>query len=95
MKKDRLEVLRARIDSIDDRIAALLVRRGDCASEIGRAKKEKGRPVRDAVREERVLKRVRTAACGAMTKKAVERIYLAILDECRSIQMRMPAKKGK
>lgn len=92
MKADRLKILRSRIDAIDVRIVDLLVKRAGCAEEIGLTKEAAGAPVKDSVREARVIKRVRAVARKPLSRDSVERIYKAILKESRGLQSKLKRK---
>jgi chorismate mutase len=92
MKSDRLKLLRSRIDAIDVRIVDLLVKRAGYAEEIGLTKEAAGAPVKDSVREKRVIGRVRAEARKPLAKDSVERIYKAILKESRGMQSKIKGK---
>jgi chorismate mutase/prephenate dehydratase len=59
---DELNRLRDEIDRLDGDLLKILARRMECAQLIGEAKEEVVLPLRDADREEEVLKRIRRSA---------------------------------
>ncbi|MCC7124671.1 MAG: chorismate mutase [Acidobacteria bacterium] len=84
-----LDVLRAQIDTLDDRIVRLLDERARCASAIGRLKREVGKAVYEPNREQVVIanvKRVNATLDGPLTDEAIERLYERVIDEARRIQ---------
>ena len=62
MSKRRLEILRKRIDGLDDRLLELLAERLGLASELAEIKQKLGLPVRDEERERKIMERVRGRA---------------------------------
>ena len=95
MKKiAKLERLRNSIDSLDEKIVGLLVKRAEVSVEIGKLKQEDRSPVKDAGREDQVLKKVRSRSRKPMTKSAVEKIYVSVLRESRGLQSKSAKKKS-
>lgn len=77
-----IEALRARIDAVDDEIAALLSRRARIAEEVGARKRESGwrRPA-DPERERRILRRVSSLASPLPPEHAAA-IFREIISAC-------------
>ncbi|MFN6963183.1 MAG: chorismate mutase [Pyrinomonadaceae bacterium] len=82
----KLERHRSRIDAIDREVVALLNRRAEIVREIGAIKAKAALPVVDRDRETQVLESVTSSSEGPLDADALERIYRAVLIECRQIQ---------
>lgn len=82
-RRSRLTAVRRRIDRLDRRLLGLLNRRAAYVLAIGRIKQRRKWPVFDAMREASVLRRVARANRGPLSARAVQRIFQAILRECR------------
>lgn len=80
-----LDILRNRINEIDDQIVALFVERMRTAAEIAEKKAEKGLPVLDMRREKAVLKRVMAQAGEEFEVYAIK-LYQTMFDVSRSYQ---------
>ena len=85
--------MRRRIDLIDRQLLRLLNRRALLALEIGRFKKRRRWPVFDARREAAVLRHVTRANRGPLSARAVQRVFEAILRECRRRERHQKRKK--
>jgi chorismate mutase len=80
----QLEKFRMKIDEIDDELLRLLNERTRVVAELGVVKKRRGMPIRDSIREENVLTRVREKNCGPLDEAAALRIFQSIIAEsCR------------
>jgi chorismate mutase/prephenate dehydratase len=87
MKKDnRLEKLRAQIDTIDDQILAELNHRADIVKRIGRVKAERGADVVAAGREREILERLSASNRGPLPSEAVEDIFNTVISNFRLLQ---------
>lgn len=82
-----LEKYRESIDAIDTHLLALINRRAELSKEIGRVKIAAGLPIADISREEQVLRTVQRDNPGDIDDKGVERIFRAILDESKRLQL--------
>lgn len=80
------EQLRNQIDVIDEQIASLLQSRFTLAKAIGKLKKDRALPVKDASREEEVLLKVSAFMQEDDEKQAVLQIYKSIIKECSNLQ---------
>ena len=78
-----LTAVRQQIDQLDERLLRLLNQRVRFALMIGRIKRQRKWPVYDAAREASVLRHVTQANSGPLSSGAVQRIFRAILRECR------------
>lgn len=80
-----LEVLRLRVNEIDDEIAKLFVERMQTSAKIAEAKAEKNLPVLDQKRENQVLQRVMEAA-GEEFELYIKTLYHTMFEVSRSYQ---------
>ena len=83
---ERLKDFRGLIDSLDEKILALLNERATVALEIGATKKSAGLPVVELTRERAVVERMMGRNSGPLGNDAIERIYIAIMLEMRRLQ---------
>lgn len=84
-----IENWRNRIDDVTDDLIALLNKRAQFATEIGKIKKRKGLPVFDASRENAVLAKVGNKARlagGPLSEDSVRRIFQVIMEETRKVE---------
>lgn len=89
MPKTSLDKLRREIDSIDDKILALLTNRGRIAKDIGRIKAERGENVFAVDREAEILSRLADRNKGPIPSESVEDIFREVFTACRSLQKRI------
>lgn len=82
-RPSKLAAVRRRINQLDGQLLRRLNRRAQLALQIGRIKKRRKWPVFDAKREALVLRRVRQANRGPLSDAAVQRVFQAILTQCR------------
>lgn len=83
-----LDQWRKRIDRIDQALLKLLNRRATAALQIGRLKKNRGLPVFDGRREEKVLQRLVRTNHGPLQASSIRQIFRRILGESRRLQKR-------
>ena len=79
MSKKDLNVKRASIDGIDEKIVQLLNERLLLAGDIGKIKQESGQDFYDPAREALVFKKVSELNAGPIKKKALEAVYREII----------------
>ncbi len=89
MKKDKLEVLRKRIDKIDEKIVNLLKERIEVAKMIGKIKQNIGSGGFDLTREKEVLNRIIKINEGGFPENALKVIYSEIIKACRVVQQKI------
>ncbi len=77
---------REQIDAIDRQLVDLLNRRGQCALEIGRLKRNRDLAIYEPAREQTVLANVRAANRGPLSDRALRLIFERLVDEMRAIQ---------
>jgi chorismate mutase len=85
----RLDELRQRIDSLDERLVELLNERASCAMQIGDIKQRLGMEVYQPEREAEVLGHVRAhgaALGGPLGADALTRVFERIIDEARRLE---------
>jgi len=76
-----IEILRQKIDSIEDKLISLLNERAKYVLEIGRIKKEQDLPIIDSKREEIILNRVAEKNPGPLSNEFVTEIFQKIIEE--------------
>ena len=81
-----MNAVRRRIDRLDAQLLRLINARATLALAIGRIKKRRKWPVFDARREAFVLRHVTRANRGPLSGPAVQRVFQAVLNECRRRQ---------
>jgi chorismate mutase/prephenate dehydratase len=83
----RIEDLRRKIDETDARIVKLIVERIRIAQEIGKAKKQAGKPIEDREREKIVFDNVKSIAqAEKVSQEDIESIYRQIVTASKRIQ---------
>jgi chorismate mutase len=93
MKTDELERNRAGIDRIDLALLRLLNDRARVAVKIGRLKKLRRMVVQDGTRESAILERICDANRGPLDRRALTRIFAAIVRESRRVQHSVVTEK--
>ncbi|GBE15730.1 MAG TPA: chorismate mutase [Proteobacteria bacterium] len=83
---DRLSGIRSSIDEKDARIIALLQERAGLAMKTGEIKTSLGLPIRDPGREKNILKTIAGAASGPLSADSLQRIFEAVIRECRALE---------
>lgn len=81
-----IDQLRDRIDTLDERIVALLNERASCALAIGELKDALGLDVYQPDRERAVLAHVRGVNAGPLDDDAIARLFERIIDEARRLE---------
>jgi chorismate mutase len=82
----KLAECRARIDSVDLEILALLNRRTAIVETIGRVKQSLALPIYEPKREDDVFHNVLSHNEGPLPPEAVKRVFERIIDEMRTVQ---------
>jgi chorismate mutase len=84
---DEIELLRKKVDEIDEQIIFALSERAKICKSIGLVKKKQGKPVRDVSREVKVFKRVQKKAIQFhLNPVQVESVYREIVNMCSAVQ---------
>jgi chorismate mutase/prephenate dehydratase len=84
----KIEDLRSAIDTIDDEILRLLVKRCSLSVEMGRLKHEGNMLVFDPSREEEILNRLEAGREEPMTRSMLEGVFREIFSASRALQRR-------
>lgn len=79
---------RRRIDDLDATLIAFLSERARLGKLLGDAKRQSGRPLRDATREQEVLAHVAAGAGEGLSAEALARVFRCIMAETRRVQER-------
>ncbi len=91
-----LEDLRKKIDEADAKIVRLIAERIRIAEEIGRGKREQGKQIKDAKREQKVIENVKSIAQEEnISQKDMESIYRQIMTVARDVQGMVVAFQGE
>jgi chorismate mutase len=83
---DDIDVLRQRIDELDEALVRLLSARAACALEIGREKKAAGMEIYQPSREADVLAHVQRINPGPLDNGAIKRLFERVIDEARRLE---------
>jgi len=83
---DEIELLRQRIDALDEELVRLLSARAECALAIGRVKRELGLEVYQPAREADVLNHVQRLNTGPLDDGAMRRLFERVIDEARRLE---------
>ena len=83
-----LRRLRAQIDRVDRQLLRLLSRRAELALRVGRIKRQRGVPVFDSRREQRVLRQMARLNRGPLATASVRKIFQEILRWSRRLEVR-------
>lgn len=84
MDNPKLNEIRKEINSIDNQLLPLLMRRMDAAGKVADIKREAGIPVLDAQREQQILDRIRER--GGAYGTALQGVYAAMMEASRALQ---------
>ena len=82
----KLDVLRRRIDELDEQLVKLLSERAACALEIGHEKKLAGMQIYQPSREAEVLAHVQSINPGPLDNGAMRRLFERVIDEARRLE---------
>ena len=91
---ESLEVLREKLDSIDDQIAALYEQRMNVCGQVGEYKVKAGRKVFERQREKEKLADVASKVSGDFNKKGIQELYQQLMSMSRKLQYRQLVEAG-
>ena len=91
---ESLEVLRKKLDSIDDQIAALYEQRMKVCGEVGEYKVKAGCKVFDRQREKEKLADVASKVSGDFNKKGIQELYQQLMSMSRKLQYQQLVEAG-
>lgn len=77
---------RARIDAVDQQLVDLLNQRLLYVLEIGRLKREHGKPVQDLERERAILEGLTAYNQGPLSDEAIVELFTRIMQEARKLE---------
>ena len=77
---------RTRIDAVDQQLVDLLNQRMQYVLEIGRLKREHGRPVQDRERERAILERLTAYNQGPLSSQGIADLFTRIMQEARNLE---------
>ncbi|MBM3279257.1 MAG: chorismate mutase [Candidatus Handelsmanbacteria bacterium] len=77
---------RARIDAVDQQLVDLLNQRLQCVLEIGKLKRQHGRPVQDHERERAIIERLTAYNQGPLSNQAIIDLFTRIMQEARKLE---------
>ena len=86
---DRIKLLRDAIDTVDQRLIALLNERAQLATEVGQIKHGAGTPVFRPEREAEVLRRAAELNAGPLSQDHVTNIFREVISACRALERPM------
>jgi len=81
-----IEILRQKIDNIEDNLISLLNERATYALEIGKIKRSQGLPISDAKREGIILNRVAQKNKGPVSDEFMKDIFRKIIEETTKME---------
>jgi chorismate mutase/prephenate dehydratase len=81
-----LDILRERLDIIDEQILSLLSERAKVVTTVANFKRHHNIPVYIPEREASILERLRTINPGPLPGEAIERIYRTVVEEMRKFE---------
>ena len=91
---ESLEVLRDKLDKIDDQIAELYEERMKVCGEVGEYKVKAGRKVFDRQTEKEKLTDVASKVSGEFNKKGIQELYQQLMSMSRKLQYRQLVEAG-
>lgn len=91
---ESLEILRDRLDQIDDQIALLYEERMAVCGQVGEYKVKTGRKVFDRQREKEKLTDVASKVSGDFNKKGIREVYQQLMSMSRKLQYRQLVEAG-
>lgn len=89
-----IDIIRKRIDLLDDVLLRIFNERARLALEIGHHKKLLGLPVYDPTREKRIFSRMKDDNPGPLDNGAIVRLYERVIDESRRLERIMTQSEG-
>lgn len=87
--RDKLKLLREKIDRIDEKILSLLLKRIELVKKIGEIKNINGKPVFDPSREEQILTRLKKINLDRIPVEKLEPIFKEIFSLSRSYEKKL------
>ena len=91
---ESLEILREKLDKIDDQIVELYEQRMEVCGQVGEYKVKAGRKVFDRQREKEKLADVASKVTGDFNKKGIQELYQQLMSMSRKLQYRQLVEAG-
>ncbi|MPZ77934.1 MAG: prephenate dehydratase [Deltaproteobacteria bacterium] len=85
-RNESVDVLRKKIDQIDERVVALLNDRASLAQKIGHTKSQSNQEVYVPHREKEVLRRLSRISHGPLPEDSIRAIFREVISACRSVE---------
>ena len=85
-RKESVDVLRKKIDQIDEKVVALLNDRAALALRIGHNKRLNHEGIYAPSREQEVLHRVARLSRGPLSPPAIRSVFREVIGVCRSLE---------
>ena len=85
-RNESVDVLRKKIDQIDEKVVNLLNDRALLAQRIGRSKSLRKQEVYAPHREKEILQRLSALSCGPLPTASIRSIYREVISACRSLE---------
>lgn len=89
-----IERLRGCIDELDRKLVELLNERARLALKIAEKKRVAGLPLNSPERESQVLENATASNHGPLPREAIQRIFRAVIAECRALEEVMAFDRG-
>ena len=84
--KEKIQLLREKIEETDDEILRLLNHRADIVQEVGKVKTELKMSYYSPGREEEILRRLREKSSGPFPAGAISYVFREIISACRALE---------
>jgi chorismate mutase / prephenate dehydratase len=85
-RNESVDVLRKKIDQIDEKVVALLNDRAFLAQKIGRSKSQNNQQVYVPHREKQILQRLSRLSQGPLPEHSIRAIFREVVSACRSVE---------
>jgi chorismate mutase/prephenate dehydratase len=85
-RNESVDVLRTKIDQIDEKVVALLNDRALLAQKIGRSKSQNNQEIYVPHREKQILQRLSRLNQGPLPEYSIRAIFREVVSACRSVE---------
>lgn len=86
---ESIETIRRKIDEVDAKILAQLVRRALLAKDIGRVKSKTGSEIYSSAREQEIINRLISKKIAPLHEEDIDAIFREIFNACRNVQRKL------
>ena len=96
MKEKRIDILRSKVDQIDDKIIQLIIQRLETAEQIGKIKLFSNKKIFDGKRERKIIDRLYEDFKGFIKKEEIKSLFEPIykISRKRQIESNKSFEKG-